>query len=402
MKTKRSLYLAIGAMLMAMLACSGPGGITPTPDLTAAFGVALTAAFATAQALPLPGVTGTSVAAVTPPTEAASLTVPSVEPAGATPTTQPAGMTATTAPSVTAGPTACTDTAQFVADVTIPDGTRLAARSTFTKTWRIQNTGTCTWSQVYFLNFAAGARMDGPIALAFPGYVAPNATMDISVNFTSPATPGDYAGKWQLTNPAGSSFLEVDVVINVPVPPTATLTATATPTNTNTPAGPTTITLNPSSQGGIHTPGTVIEFPLVGDDASDRSYQGFVTFNLSGIPSGATITSVKLDLKPYDAGGSTFPLGCLRVFQQNYGTLDAGDFFTGSALGALWRFCNEGDLTSASAQSMASSGIATFQASLASGQFQIRLQFNEQATNNDGWQDRLNSTPKLIVTYTGP
>lgn len=402
MKTRRSLYLAISAMLMAMLAC-GPSGVVPTPDLTATFGVALTAAFATAQGnLPPPSATGVSVAEATATT------------------TVPADTTATAAPSVTASPTACTNAANFVSDVTIPDGTQFAAPSAFTKTWRIQNSGTCTWSPTYTLKFAAGAQMGGPAAVAFPSNVAPNATMDISVSLTSPAAPGIYTGNWQLTNAAGFSFGQLTVVINMPaptatftntaLPPTATATFTPVPptntpvppTATNTPAGPTTITLNPSSQGGIHTPSAVFSFPNAGDDASNSSYQGFATFNLGGIPSGATVTSVKLDLTPFDQLGNAFVLGCLRVYQQNYGTLDASDFFTGSALGAFWRFCSAGDITSASAQSMDSSGIATFQASLASGQFQIRLQFNEQATNNDGADNLLRPTPKLIVTYTGP
>ena len=40
----------------------------------------------------------------------------------------------------------CTDRAQFVADVTVPDGTRYDPGATFTKTWRLRNIGTCTWT----------------------------------------------------------------------------------------------------------------------------------------------------------------------------------------------------------------------------------------------------------------
>ena len=39
----------------------------------------------------------------------------------------------------------CINKAEFVTDVTISDNTRLKPNQGFTKTWRLQNTGTCTW-----------------------------------------------------------------------------------------------------------------------------------------------------------------------------------------------------------------------------------------------------------------
>jgi len=36
----------------------------------------------------------------------------------------------------------CSDWAQFIADVTEPDGTRYDPGATFTKTWRLRNIGT--------------------------------------------------------------------------------------------------------------------------------------------------------------------------------------------------------------------------------------------------------------------
>jgi hypothetical protein len=60
------------------------------------------------------------------------------------------------------------------------------------------------------------------------------------------------------------------------------------------------------------------------------------------------------------------------------------------------------DIGDPTGQSIDSTGLPVVQASLASGQFQIRLQFNEQATNNNSTADLLRPTPKLIVTYTTP
>src|SRR5271157_1067465 len=49
--------------------------------------------------------------------------------------------------------------AQFVADVTVPDGTTLAPGATFTKTWRLENIGNCTWTTSYALVFSSGSAM---------------------------------------------------------------------------------------------------------------------------------------------------------------------------------------------------------------------------------------------------
>ena len=54
------------------------------------------------------------------------------------------------------------DWAQFVADVTVPDGTTFAANQTFTKTWRLKNIGFCTWTTSYALVFDSGNSMGGP------------------------------------------------------------------------------------------------------------------------------------------------------------------------------------------------------------------------------------------------
>ncbi|HSM72275.1 MAG TPA: NBR1-Ig-like domain-containing protein, partial [Anaerolineales bacterium] len=53
--------------------------------------------------------------------------------------------------------------AKFIADVTIPDGTRFDANTTFTKTWRLKNIGACAWtSGDVSLIFDSGERMNAP------------------------------------------------------------------------------------------------------------------------------------------------------------------------------------------------------------------------------------------------
>jgi hypothetical protein len=98
------------------------------------------------------------------------------------------------------------DAAEFVKDITIPDGTIIGAEAAFTKTWRIRNTGTCSWNTAYALAFVSGSKLDGPAALNLPGIVAPGQTVDISVPLKAPNSSGTYRGNWMLRNAAGVLF----------------------------------------------------------------------------------------------------------------------------------------------------------------------------------------------------
>ena len=107
------------------------------------------------------------------------------------------------------------DKGDFVTDVTIPDGTVLDPNEAFTKTWRIKNTGTCSWTPSYALVFTSGEAMSGPATQALTGNINPGDTVDISVNLKAPATPGSYQGYWKLRNAAGVLFATVYVDIKV-------------------------------------------------------------------------------------------------------------------------------------------------------------------------------------------
>ncbi|HLO32109.1 MAG TPA: NBR1-Ig-like domain-containing protein [Anaerolineales bacterium] len=117
----------------------------------------------------------------------------------------------TAVPANTAMPTAfptavpasvgCTDSAKFVSDVTIPDNSVVASNTAFTKTWRLKNTGTCTWDNNYLVAYISGTTMSQQ-----PGYwivqqgqtVVPGQTVDVSVGMTAPVDSGNYASYWGL------------------------------------------------------------------------------------------------------------------------------------------------------------------------------------------------------------
>lgn len=99
-----------------------------------------------------------------------------------------------------ASATSTCDQAQFVSE-TIPDGTNFNPGDTFTKTWRMKNIGTCTWSG-YALVFDSGEVMNGvsPISI---GTVGPGQEVDLSVNLKAPASSGTYRGYWRIRNASG-------------------------------------------------------------------------------------------------------------------------------------------------------------------------------------------------------
>jgi len=103
----------------------------------------------------------------------------------------------------TAVPTSagCVDSAKFVSDVTIPDNMQIAPETPFTKTWRLKNTGSCTWDSNYLVAYISGTIMSQQ-----PGYwivqqgqtVVPGQTADVSVGMTAPVDSGNYASYWGL------------------------------------------------------------------------------------------------------------------------------------------------------------------------------------------------------------
>ena len=186
------------ALLLGLSACNLPGN---RPAANNAESV-LTAAAKTVEAnlteavrLNPPDTSGI-------PTNTPSQSAPT---AGPPPTSQPAPATATQD---------C-DHADFVADITIPDGTTLSKDESFTKTWRLKNIGTCSWTPSYALVFTSGDSMSGPSVQALTGNVNPGQTVDLSVDLTAPSSNGDYKGRWGLRNASGVTFAGFWVDIKV-------------------------------------------------------------------------------------------------------------------------------------------------------------------------------------------
>jgi Ig-like domain from next to BRCA1 gene/Concanavalin A-like lectin/glucanases superfamily/Bacterial pre-peptidase C-terminal domain len=99
------------------------------------------------------------------------------------------------------------DSASFVSDLTLPDGSVVAPGQGVTKTWRVKNAGGTTWGSGYTLAFVGGNALGAPTEVGVPP-TTPGNTADLSMSWTIPSTlsAGTYQGSWQLRNAQGTSF----------------------------------------------------------------------------------------------------------------------------------------------------------------------------------------------------
>jgi len=114
--------------------------------------------------------------------------------------------------------------------VTIPDDSPIIASTTFIKTWRVRNTGTCIWGPDYTLAHYSDEQMGVfasiPLSVTFP-----NQTADLSLELTASSTVGTHRGNFVIKNPDGL-IMKIDkdsrlwVIINVSAAATGNATGT--------------------------------------------------------------------------------------------------------------------------------------------------------------------------------
>ncbi len=204
MDTKQKILWLAGGLVAVLLLCAlAIGGLVLARRATAPAAPDLndeqlaTWAAATLQALQSTPAGGTPPAG---PTAAASAT-PAMAPS---PTAAPPTPAFTATPIPT--PTPPCLAARFERDVTVPDGTSFAPGEAFTKTWRLRNVGSCTWTTAFTVYFDRGDHMEGPADINLPHAVDPGETVDVSVTLRAPDTPGTYKGYWKLRSDRGEAF----------------------------------------------------------------------------------------------------------------------------------------------------------------------------------------------------
>ena len=212
---KPGILFVLLVMLFQSTACTPTESGTPTTSVDAIYTMAAETVIAELT-LTAAVTTSTVPASPTPlPAEKTTTPVPTSITPTATPTLTPS---VTPTPSITpeASPTdEFCDNASWVADVSVQDGTEMSPGQAFEKTWRVKNTGTCTWTEVYKIAFGYGENMNGQ-ARALAWTVAPNEEIEVTVVFAAPLTAGNYQSYWRMVNPSGVNFgewLYVDIVV---------------------------------------------------------------------------------------------------------------------------------------------------------------------------------------------
>lgn len=192
------------------------------------------------------------------------------------------------------------DRAKFISE-TIPDNTVFAAGTTFTKTWTLQNTGSCTWNTNYRLIFNGGT--DGNDAMGAPAAGTPlsasvpsGGTISVSVELTAPAEIRTHKGYFMLQNASGARFAIGDyadkpfwvqiVVGNTPTSSVFAVTSTSLTASPSSYSGvcPVTITFNgsiTSNRAGV------VQYHFIRSDGTTGSVQT-LTFSDPGTQSVST------------------------------------------------------------------------------------------------------------------
>lgn len=103
-----------------------------------------------------------------------------------------------------ADPTTCTYAAEFVADVTMPDGSTVLPAILVEKSWRVRNTGSCAWQPpigVAQVNY--GGSEDDTKSVPINEAVQPGTTVELTSTFTTPEEAGRYMRQWVITEGSG-------------------------------------------------------------------------------------------------------------------------------------------------------------------------------------------------------
>jgi hypothetical protein len=197
-KTLFLSFMVFIAALLVLTACNFPWvqSSTDTQAQVQTMSAATVAAFINQSATQTAQASGNLVIVTATPQSTSAVVATSTAQATSAPTT---------APTKTPVPIPCNQ-ASFVTDVTVKDGSEFVAGTSFTKTWRIKNTGSCTWSTDYELYFYSGNSMSAPASVDLPNSVKPYETVDISVLMVAPGDPDEYTGKWMLRSGKGEIF----------------------------------------------------------------------------------------------------------------------------------------------------------------------------------------------------
>ena len=262
---------------------------------------------------------------------------------------------------------------------TLPDDTVVLAGQQFEKTWWLRNTGDCAWTGEYSFVLNRGNAMGAAERIAFPGYVAPGQSIPFILTMTAPGNSGTHVAFWELEDSNGNVFgvgagggVPFWVQIVVPGP---------TPT-------PKTSERQPQTWGNIRSDGHVGDSVEIGDNGSNLSFEGFMTFDFGNLSNHASAVYLLLDIdQSHQISGDPFTdLGCLNVYADNFPGVP------------LWRFCSEADMGPGIIRVGGPDALAAFTSGLQAGSIRLTLAFDID-TNNDSSRDQLTINVVILLIH---
>lgn len=100
----------------------------------------------------------------------------------------------------------CINSAEFIEDVTFPDGTVIGPGEPFRKVWRLRNTGTCIWNRSYKVVSSGQLHMGGTQSSYLLRTVQPGETADVVMDLVSPVIYGSFKSEYLLEDDKGNRF----------------------------------------------------------------------------------------------------------------------------------------------------------------------------------------------------
>ena len=219
MKNRTIILIAPLLVLTILLSACGPSEADLTPTLSVEAVETMIVSTLSVQ------MTQTALAAPTKtPTPTSTLSLPTF----ASPTL--AVLTTPLGTSIGSIPVTSCYAMSFLSDVTIPDNTAMTAGQSFTKTWKVKNSGTCAWDSGFKFAFTTGDAMNGT-TYTLTQAVPANTETSFSINMTAPNKSGAIKSSWRMST-AGGQFFGDEIYVLIMVGGTA---SGGTATNTNAP-----------------------------------------------------------------------------------------------------------------------------------------------------------------------
>ena len=181
-----------------------------SPDNGAASGAVLTEAALIAAE----GLTQTAAAASPTPTSTEVPPTPTPTQVPPTPTQEATGQggtaqaTATQQQQTGGGNVGCLRANFEIEDP--EDGAQFFEGREFTKTWRLKNVGSCTWTPAFSAVWIQGDLMGAKTVIPFADFttvdIPPGGYVMVSIDFEAPSPAGHYKGYWMLRSADGITF----------------------------------------------------------------------------------------------------------------------------------------------------------------------------------------------------